>query len=105
MTVDHWQRRLIANGALVFLLGLAAGFPFAFIILGKVSLWPIPGELHLILEDALQPAQSARLAGYRGGTKEDIFKAFVLARTSSSGCSTHLRDALLRLPLLLHFPL
>ena len=36
---------MIAHGALVFMLGLLAGFPFAFVILGKVVLWPIPGAI------------------------------------------------------------
>lgn len=37
------QRLLVANGAIVFLLGMAAGFPFAFEILGRVDIWPFPG--------------------------------------------------------------
>ena len=41
---DRLQSLLIAHGALVFLLGMVAGFPFAFIRRGKVVLWPFPGE-------------------------------------------------------------
>lgn len=41
--IDRLQLRVIAHGALVFMLGLLAGFPFAFVILGKIVLWPIPG--------------------------------------------------------------
>ena len=36
---------LIAHGALVFLVGMAAGFPFTFVILGKIVLWPFPGSV------------------------------------------------------------
>ena len=42
---DHLQSRMIGHGALVFMLGLLAGFPFAFVIVGKVALWPIPGAI------------------------------------------------------------
>ncbi len=47
---ERQQARLTAHGALVFLLGMVAGFPFAFAILGRVALWPlniqwvVPGE-------------------------------------------------------------
>jgi hypothetical protein len=39
---ERRQALLVAHGALVFLLGLAAGFPFAFEILGRFELWPLP---------------------------------------------------------------
>src|SRR5262245_44212777 len=39
---DRLQSTMIAHGALVFLVGLVAGFPFAFVILQKVALWPLP---------------------------------------------------------------
>ncbi len=42
---ERLQTRMIAHGALVYLLGLLAGFPFAFVLLGKVALWPIPGSV------------------------------------------------------------
>ena len=42
---ERLRALLVANGALVFLLGMAAGFPFAFVILGKVVLWPFPGAI------------------------------------------------------------
>ena len=40
---ERLRSLMVAHGALVFLLGMAAGFPFAFVILGKVVLWPFPG--------------------------------------------------------------
>ena len=42
---DRLRSLMVGHGALVFLVGMAAGFPFAFVILGKVVLWPFPGAL------------------------------------------------------------
>jgi hypothetical protein len=39
---DRLQSTMIAHGALVFLVGMVAGFPFAFVIVQKVALWPLP---------------------------------------------------------------
>jgi hypothetical protein len=39
---DRLQSMMIAHGALVFLVGMVTGFPFAFVILQKVALWPMP---------------------------------------------------------------
>ena len=39
---EREHARLVAHGAVVFLLGMASGFPFAFVILGKIALWPFP---------------------------------------------------------------
>ena len=39
---DRLQSTMIAHGALVFLVGMVAGFPFAFVLLQKVVLWPLP---------------------------------------------------------------
>jgi len=36
------QRLLVAHGALVFLVGLVAGFPFAFVVLGDTG---VPGDV------------------------------------------------------------
>jgi hypothetical protein len=36
------QSTMVAHGALVFLAGMAAGFPFAFVLLQKGVLWPLP---------------------------------------------------------------
>jgi hypothetical protein len=41
------QRTLIRHGALVFLLGMAAGFPFAIEILGRFDLWPVSIEMDM----------------------------------------------------------
>jgi hypothetical protein len=38
---DRLRSLLVAHGALLFLAGMAAGFPFAFEILGRIELWPL----------------------------------------------------------------
>jgi hypothetical protein len=45
MMTERMRALLVVNGAIVFLLGLAAGFPFAFEILQKIELWPLPFSL------------------------------------------------------------
>jgi hypothetical protein len=48
---ERQRAQLVAHGALVFLVGMVAGFPFAFAILGKIALWPfsidwtVPGDV------------------------------------------------------------
>ncbi len=61
------QARLIAHGALVFALGLLAGFPFGFLILGRISLWPIPGALTVSLPGDLRAWRMAHLEGILNG--------------------------------------
>ncbi len=40
------QRTLIGHGALLIFAGGVIGFGFLFFIVGYISLWPIPGEIH-----------------------------------------------------------
>ncbi len=44
---DRLQSLLVAHGALIFLVGLIARVPFAFQILRRIELWPIPGFLDI----------------------------------------------------------
>lgn len=39
---ERLQSTMIAHGALVFLVGMLAGFPYAFVLIQKVALWPLP---------------------------------------------------------------
>lgn len=39
---ERLQSTMIAHGALVFLVGMVAGFPFAFVLVQKIALWPFP---------------------------------------------------------------
>ncbi len=61
------RRTLVAHGALVFLLGLMAGFPFAFEILGRVEVWPIPGQLAVDLPGDARGWRMAHLEGILNG--------------------------------------
>lgn len=58
---------MVANGALVFLVGLLAGFPFAFMLLGRVELWPIPGKLDWTMPGDVRGWHMAHLEGILNG--------------------------------------
>jgi hypothetical protein len=45
---DRLHALMVAHGALGFIVGLLVGFPFAFLLLRKIPLWPIPGSIDLI---------------------------------------------------------
>lgn len=64
------RRTLVAHGALVFLVGLVAGLPFGFEILGRVELWPIPGGFDF------DPPGDAR--GWRMAHLEGILNGMLL---------------------------
>ena len=61
------QSLLVAHGALVFLLGMIAGFPFAFVLVGKVVLWPIPGSLDWTMPGDVRAWRMAHLEGILNG--------------------------------------
>lgn len=61
------RRTLVAHGALVFLVGLLAGFPFAFEILGRVELWPVPGSIAVEMPGDLRGWRMAHLEGILNG--------------------------------------
>lgn len=58
---------MVAHGAAVFLVGLAAGFPFAFVILEKIVLWPIPGEIEWSPPGDYRGWKMAHLEGIMNG--------------------------------------
>ena len=64
---ERLQARLIAHGALVFLVGLCAGFPFAFFELGKIALWPLPGSIEVSLPGDVRGWRMAHLEGILNG--------------------------------------
>ena len=64
---EELRGRLVFHGALVFLLGLLAGFPFAFFELGKLSLWPMPGEVTVSLPGDVRAWRMAHLEGILNG--------------------------------------
>ena len=73
---ERMRDRLVAHGALMFLAGMAAGFPFAFEILGAIELWPVrieadmPGDYRgwrmAHLEGALNGILLIAIAGVGG---------------------------------------
>ncbi len=64
---ERQQSILVAHGALIFLLGMAAGFPFAFEILGRVELWPIPGSVQVDMPGDIRGWRMAHLEGVLNG--------------------------------------
>jgi hypothetical protein len=58
---------LVANGALVFLVGMLAGFPFAFLLIGKVAIWPIPGSIDAVMPGDVRGWRMAHLEGILNG--------------------------------------
>jgi hypothetical protein len=64
---ERLEARMIANGALVFLVGLLAGFPFAFFELGKIVLWPIPGAISVSLPGDVRGWRMAHMEGILNG--------------------------------------
>ena len=64
---ERQQSILVAHGGLVFLLGMAAGFPFAFEILGRLELWPIPGSVQMDMPGDVRGWRMAHLEGVLNG--------------------------------------
>jgi hypothetical protein len=64
---ERQQSVLVANGALVFLAGMLAGFPFAFHLLGKIVLWPIPGSIDWAVPGDVRGWRMAHLEGVLNG--------------------------------------
>ena len=73
---DRWQSMMIAHGALVFLVGMVAGFPFAFAILQKVALWPLP---------AVDWAPPGDVRAWRMAHLEGILNGLVLIAVAAGG--------------------
>ena len=61
------RRTLVAHGAAVFLLGMAAGFPFAFEILGRFELWPLPFRVEFEMPGDVRGWRMAHLEGILNG--------------------------------------
>lgn len=52
---------------MVFLGGLLVGFPFAFFVVGEISLWPIPLRFHAALPGTERAWRMAHLEGILNG--------------------------------------
>ena len=64
---ERLQSTMVAHGALVFLVGMLAGFPFAFLLLGKIVLWPIPGSIDITMPGDVRGWRMAHLEGILNG--------------------------------------
>ena len=62
-----YRKLLIGHGAIVFLLGLLAGFPFAFFLAGEISLWPIPWKIDYQFPGTYRGWRMAHLEGILNG--------------------------------------
>ncbi len=64
---DRMRALLVANGAIVFLIGLAAGIPFAIEIVQKFELWPLPVSVELDPPGDVRGWRMAHLEGIMNG--------------------------------------
>ena len=64
---DALRARLVAHGALVFLVGLLAGFPFAFHELGKIALWPFIDGIPVSIPGSTRARRMAHMEGILNG--------------------------------------
>ena len=62
------QSLMIANAGLVLLLGMLAGLPFAFNLIGKVELWPIPFSLDVQIPGTERGWRAAHIGNIMNGT-------------------------------------
>ena len=85
---ERLQSLMIAHGALLFLAGMVAGFPFVFHILGHVELWPIPGSLEIQIPGDYR--------GWRMAHLEGILIGLLLVGVAAVGMRLRLSEAAAR---------
>lgn len=61
------RRKLIGHGALLVFAGGVIGFGFLFFLIGKIALWPIPGEINVQLPGTYDGWRMAHLEGILNG--------------------------------------
>ena len=74
---DRMRALLVAHGALIFLVGLAAGIPFAIEILQKFELWPLPFSIALDLPGDVRGWRMAHMEGILNGMMLFAFAGMV----------------------------
>jgi hypothetical protein len=65
--IKRARRLLIGHGALLIFSGGAIGFAFTFFLIGKVALWPFPGELSYQFPGTYDGWRMAHLEGIMNG--------------------------------------
>jgi len=68
MQTGRLQALMIANGGLVLLLGMFCGLPFAFHLLGRIELWPIPWAMDLAIPGTERGWRAAHVGNILNGT-------------------------------------
>jgi hypothetical protein len=68
MQTGRLQALMIAHGGMVLLLGMLCGLPFAFHLLGRVELWPIPWAVDLTLPGTERGWRAAHVGNILNGT-------------------------------------
>ncbi len=61
------QRLLIGHGALLIFVGGVIGFGFLFFLIGKIALWPIPGEIEIEMPGTYDAWRMAHMEGITNG--------------------------------------
>jgi hypothetical protein len=62
------QALMTANAGLVLLLGMLAGLPFGFHLLGEISLWPLPVTFHVQIPGTARAWRAAHVGNILNGT-------------------------------------
>lgn len=65
--IAHIRRLLIGHGALLILLAGIIGFGFLFFLIGKIALWPIPGEINYQLPGTYDAWRMAHMEAITNG--------------------------------------
>ena len=67
LSVENTQRQLIGHGAILIFLGGVLGFGFLFFLIGKIALWPIPGEIEYQMPGTYDAWRMAHMEGILNG--------------------------------------
>jgi hypothetical protein len=93
MHTRRLQALMIANGGLVLLVGMLCGLPFAFHLLGRIELWPIPWAIDLPIPGTERGWRAAHVGNILNGTMllaaAAVFHRLTLApglRRALAGC-------------------
>ncbi len=65
--IKNLRRQLIGHGALLVFAGGVLGFGFLFFLIGKIALWPIPGEISYQLPGTYDGWRMAHMEGILNG--------------------------------------